>query len=109
MIIQIDRKSSINIKEPKDFKKFKVQIEDGAESFEIIRSAVSNIIAFDNREEAWVLAAALYEWPQLRDDPEWRTGLDAMIAKARPHGWIREIPLSIKAHIEWIGARGDVR
>jgi hypothetical protein len=101
MIILIDRQFQVHVKEPKDFKNFKVQVDSDAASFDALRSAVAHVVTFDDAQTAWVSASVLCEWPQLHDDPEWRSSLQAMIAKARPHGWIKETPLSIRAHIEW--------
>ncbi len=104
MIIHVDSQYGITIQDPKDFKKFKVIVAAPIQSLGNIKAAVSKVVTFDDAKSGWVSAGALFDWPSLKDDPDWRGGLEAMIEKARPHGWIKDAPLSIKAHIEWADA-----
>jgi hypothetical protein len=104
MIIHVDASCAVQVKDSKDFKRFKVQVDAAATSFDKVRVGTAPAVTFESREVAWVSAKALFDLPSLRDDPEWKAELEAMIAKARPHGWIKEEPLSIKAHIEWAPA-----
>ena len=34
-------------------------------------------------------------------DAAWQQNFAAMIEKARPHGWINDEDMTIKAHVEW--------
>jgi len=89
---------------PGDFKAFKIVVEGGAARRDDVLSAFRGIAEFVDERTAWVAQDALRHWPSQRGDPQWQQGLDAMIAKARPYGWINEASGAIKAHVEWIDA-----
>jgi hypothetical protein len=55
-----------------------------------------------DRDTAWVSAESLREWRGVKDNAEWQKGFDAMIEKAKPHGWIDQANNTIKAHVEWV-------
>jgi len=103
MIIAIATNNTVAIEEPEDFRKFKVAVAQPASAYEAVAKSNPEIVAFDDAETAWVSVAALKGWEGLKEAPAWQEGLDAMIEKARPYGWISPDGRSIKAHVEWLG------
>lgn len=93
--------------DPHDFKNFKLVVEASDWRLDELAAAFNGVARFDDRFTGWVSEAALRHWPGQEDIEGWQQGLDKMIAKARPHGWIDETSGAIKAHVEWIeGATG---
>ena len=103
MILQW-KDGAVNLVAPGDFKSFKIVVEGGSARRADVVSAFQGIAEFVDERTAWVSQEALRRWPSQRGDPHWGTGLDAMVAKARPYGWIHETSGAIKAHVEWAGA-----
>lgn len=116
MIIVIAADCTPELRDPDDFRRFHIESAVPRARLPELRRALAGAIAFENGgedggKEAWVLVdwlraqgsaqAATPERPDAAAD-RWRADLDAMIAKARPHGWVRETPEpAIKAHINW--------
>ena len=103
MILQW-KDGAVTLVAPGDFKSFKVVVENGAVQRDDVLSAFRGIAEFADDRTAWVAQDALRHWPSQGGDPQWQKGLDAMIAKARPYGWIHEASGAIKAHVEWADA-----
>jgi hypothetical protein len=103
MILQW-KDGAVSLVAPGDFKSFKVVVEGGAVRRGDVLSAFQGIAEFVDDRTAWVSQEALRQWRSQRGDPQWQKGLDAMIAKARPYGWIHEASGAIKAHVEWSDA-----
>lgn len=87
--------------EPEDFRSFKLVIEARDWQLAELASAFDGVATFDDRFTAWVTEAALRRWPGYEGRDSWQRGLDEMISKARPHGWIDKESGAIKAHVEW--------
>ena len=92
---------TVLLDEARDFKSFKVVIEAQDLPPEALTAGFAGIARFDGVETAWVHEAALRRWPALEADATWQQGLDRMIAKARPYGWVDDATGTIRAHVEW--------
>ena len=101
MIICVDGGLRVRLDEPDDFQRFSVRIESPGLKVEEVRQALREIAVLEDAETAWVEERALRNWPELEGDRAWQSGLDGMIAKAKPYGWIDEEKQRIKAHVEW--------
>lgn len=101
MIIRIDSSRVVRVDEPGSFKAFKVAVAAPRSAFDSIAAANPGVVRFDDAATAWVSIAALRTWHGLQDQAFWQEGLAAMIAKAKPHGWISPDDASIKAHVVW--------
>jgi hypothetical protein len=85
-----------------NFRAFKLVVEGNRSGLGEVRRAVAGKAELPDAETAWIFEAALRSWPGVADDGEWQQNFSAMIAKARPHGWIDDGRKAIKAHIEWV-------
>ncbi len=101
MIICVDESLQVRLDEPEDFRHFSVRIESPRLKLEEVRQALREIAVLEDRETAWVEERALRNWPELEGERAWQSGLDEMIAKAKPHGWIDEEKKRVKAHVDW--------
>lgn len=56
-------------------------------------------IELESTEVAWVPMATVKDLAGEQAGRQWQGRFDAMIAKARPHGWIDDAGMRIRAHI----------
>jgi hypothetical protein len=98
--------SGVVLDDPQDFESFKVQVDRIDAPPEQLAAAFSGIAVFSDPHTAWVFEAALRQWKGCEKDAAWQAGLDRMIAKARPHGWIDDARGAIRSHVEWL-QRGE--
>ena len=101
MEILVKADLTIDIADPFNFRKFSLNVSHPSSAAEKVAEACSGLATLGTDGHAWVDAQRLIDWPGLRADPRWGDGIRAMIEKARPHGWIADDPLRIKAHIDW--------
>jgi hypothetical protein len=101
MIISVHATNDVTLDERDNFRGFKVVVKIPDASLDEAQVALKGIATMPDRETAWVSAEALREWRGNKDDAEWQKNFDAMIEKAKPHGWVDESNNTIKAHIEW--------
>jgi hypothetical protein len=101
MIISVHATNDVTLDDKDNFRAFKVVVKIPDADLEEVRVALSGIVTLPDRETAWVSAEALRQWRSVKDDAAWQKGFDAMIEKAKPHGWIDEANNAIKAHVEW--------
>lgn len=91
----------LSLSRAEDFRRFKVVMSDRAiGSFAPGTADVAPGLSLQDAQTAWVSC----DW--LRgagpDDADWRAGVDAMLDKARPMGWVSADGTAIKAHVEWL-------
>ena len=101
MIISVHATNDITLDDERNFRAFKIVVGIPAASLEEARVALAGLATLPDRDTAWVSVDALRQWRSVKDDADWQTGFDAMIEKAKPHGWIDEANKAIKAHVEW--------
>jgi hypothetical protein len=103
MIVLLDDDGTIRLEAADDFRRFHCEIGLAHASLEAAQAALAGTARIESREHAWVdLAALLRLGRQAAPEPEaWAAAAQAMVDKARPHGWVRDEPTAIKAHIEW--------
>lgn len=102
MIISVHATNDITLDEEHDFRAFKVVVHIPAASLDEARVALAGIATMPDRDTAWVSAEVLRQWRSVRDDADWQASFEAMVEKAKPHGWIDEANGTIKAHVEWV-------
>jgi hypothetical protein len=101
MIIAVHATNDITLDEERDFRAFKIVVHIPDASLDEARVALAGIATLPDRDTAWVSAEVLRQWRSVRDDADWQANFNAMIEKAKPHGWIDEANNAIKAHVEW--------
>jgi hypothetical protein len=94
--------TTVTLEDASNFRSFKVVVAQPTMDLETVRGALSGIATLLDRDTAWVSELALRSWREVASDAAWQEALTAMIAKARPHGWIDDANKTIKAHVEWI-------
>jgi hypothetical protein len=102
MHISVHATNDVTFDDPSNFRAFKVVVNIPEATLEEARVALAGLATMPDRETAWVAADALRQWRSVKDDAEWQKSFDAMIEKAKPHGWVDEANKTIKAHIEWV-------
>ena len=100
MHIRISRDGGVEIRELDDFRRFSIRPDFGRDEKSLLR-AVDSRIEFTSDNQAWVEASLVQDRAGWASGDAASAGFERMIEKARPHGWIRDNPLSIAAHIEW--------
>lgn len=101
MIITVRGGSQVTLDDRANFRAFKVVVEPAQATLGDVQAALKGVATLTDRDTAWVSADALRRWPDVKDDAAWQQGFDAMIEKARPHGWVDEHNRTVKAHVEW--------
>ncbi|MBX9774066.1 MAG: hypothetical protein K2Y71_06595 [Xanthobacteraceae bacterium] len=86
-----------------NFRAFKLVVEGRREDLDAVQSALTGTAELPDADTAWISQAALRARPEVAQDAVWQQSFDAMIEKARPHGWIDDARGAIKAHVEWAG------
>lgn len=99
MIIRMSPDRQIHLDDLMDFRRFKIVVEARQTEALDVKKAFAGFAAFEGKAQAWINAQALRDLAG--PDAEWNRGFDGMVAMARPHGWIRDEPLHIAAHVEW--------
>jgi hypothetical protein len=95
VIVHYSQDGGLELREPSDFKTFKVVLE----KCNAVRPEISGVTFVDdgNALVRIDLVPALRGAPQ---DASWRVGFDAMVKAAAKFGWIDEAASAIKAHVE---------
>jgi hypothetical protein len=97
MIIRLIVKSrSIEIDDPKNFRAFSARIE-GALEPAAQAELLGRVAVKHDGEHVWISEQALRDWPSLKAEAWWHTG---MISAVQKFGWIDNENHSIRAHIE---------
>jgi hypothetical protein len=98
MIITVNQSRS-TLLDPYDFKSFKVLAPQGT-TVANLQDMLGDIAHVVDLGSVWVTRAGLEKLTDASSDPEWQRGVEAMIEKARPHGWINEAG-EIRSHVEF--------
>jgi hypothetical protein len=99
MFIKVSAADRVELEDAGNFRSFKVVVAMPGAGLEAVRQALSGVAHMPDRDTAWVSEQALRRWRS--GDAAWQEALTAMIAKARPHGWIDDARQAIRAHVEW--------
>ena len=103
MIIAINQAGLPELREPDDFKGFKIVIEKPNMPDSQIEAALRNIAYFDAEHmHLWVHQQALKNWGGKPQSPEWIAAFDAMLEKVKKYGFVDENTGDVRGHIERI-------
>jgi hypothetical protein len=95
MILSLSTDNGLQIEEPLNFKAFSFHAKPDQ------KFSDTDAVTFVG-EFAWVAESALRNWPELAGNPQWQSGLDAMVGYAASKGWVDPVSGRIRAHIERI-------
>jgi len=98
MIIECLDGGVVRLAEPNDFRKFKLVLHSESRT---ATQTWNGITLLDDRD-ALVAIELVPTLPGRPDDADWDQRYQAMVAKAREHGWIDAERQAIRAHIERI-------
>lgn len=103
MIIHVTPTGTAELKEPDDFKNFKITVERQGASNDFIAGALKGIAALEpDGKTAWVSQQALRNWRGRAQSPDWIASFDKMIESVRRFGWVRDDG-TVRAHVEMAG------
>jgi hypothetical protein len=94
----------VSLEAPDDFKSFKFVIDAAAAELDRFSKTLVGIATFDGPTISWIAQSPLRAMGECAKDPAWQIAFDAMLDKARPHGWVDPRTGAIKAHVEWLRA-----
>ena len=100
MILQVSAESPPRLLQPCDLTRLSCEISLPASHAEKAQSVLDGI-AMLVQGHAWISVTWLRTNGERDVGTEWLERFEKMIDKARPHGWISEDGLSVKAHIVW--------
>jgi hypothetical protein len=102
MFIKVSANGRVTLEDRDNFRAFKLVIDGSTEQLDAARKVLSGTAELLDSTHAWIFEEALRKRPETANDATWQQNLDAMVEKAKPHGWIDEQKKAIKAHIEWV-------
>jgi hypothetical protein len=105
MYLHLPATGGVTLEDAGNFRAFKIVVGSPSATLETVRSTLAGVDSVADRETAWVSERALRQWTGYSEDRAWQEALSAMIAKARPHGWIDDTANTIRAHMEWPAPR----
>jgi hypothetical protein len=101
MIIAITQSGGLELKEPDDFKGFKIAVEKSGMTDAEIGAALAGVATMDPEgKHAWVYPAALKNWGGKPQAAEWSASFDAMCEKVKKYGYIDAATGNVRAHLE---------
>lgn len=83
-----------------DFNAFKVVVAQGAHAWPEVAASFQGLGRFEGERTCWVSRQGLQSLAGAQATPEWLQAVQAMVDKARPHGWVDGATVDIRAHVE---------
>ena len=102
MFVKLTAERRVTFEDRDNFRAFKLVVEGRREDLAAVQGALAGTAELPDADTAWISQAALRDRPEVADDKAWHQSFEAMIEKARPHGWIDDTRAAIKAHVEWV-------
>jgi hypothetical protein len=100
MIIAVTHQGTLELKEPGDFKGFKIAVERPGAPRAFIVGALEGVAALEpDGKTAWVSPQALRHWQGHTQAPDWQASFDKMVDSVRKYGWVRD-DSTVRAHVE---------
>ena len=101
MIIAITAAGTLELKEPDDFKGFKIAAEKPGATDAEIAEALKGVGTLDaEHKHAWITQDGMKNWGGHPAPAEWVASFDAMVEKVKKYGFVDEATGSVRAHIE---------
>ena len=100
MIIHVTPAGNAELREPNDFKNFKIVVERKDAAHDFIAGALHGIATLEpDGKTAWVSQQALRNWQGRAQAAEWIASFDKMVELVRRFGWVRDDG-TVRAHVE---------
>jgi hypothetical protein len=101
MIIAITAAGNLELKEPDDFKGFKIVAEKPGTTDAEIAAALEPIATPDgDGKHYWVTQTAMKNWNGTAQSAAWVAAFDAMLEKVKKYGYVDAATGNVKGHIE---------
>jgi hypothetical protein len=101
MIIAITPSGALELREPDDFKGFKVTVEAPGWTDEEIATALKGVATLDDGgKNAWVSGDALRQWNGQPRPAGWVEAFNKMVETVKRFGWVNEADGTVRGHIE---------
>jgi hypothetical protein len=101
MIIAITAAGTLELKEPDDFKSFKIVAEKPGATDAEIAEALKGVGTLDaEHKHAWITQTGMKNWGGHPAPAEWIASFDDMLEKVKKYGFVDEVTGSVRAHIE---------
>jgi hypothetical protein len=101
LIVSVDEHCIAGLRDPRDFKSFKLVAAHPASQRDAVAGALAGIGGKLEDEHAWIPIAWMRRRPGLGEDADWLKGLQGMLDFATRKGWVDEARGLVRAHIEW--------
>ena len=100
MIVHVTPAGAAELREPDDFKTFKIVVARKDAVHDFIDGALKGIAALEpDGKTAWVSPQALKNWQGRAQSPDWTASFDKMVESVRRFGWVRDDG-TVRAHVE---------
>jgi hypothetical protein len=100
MIIHVTPQGTVELREPDDFKNFKIAVERKEAARDFIAGALQGVASLEpDGKTAWVSQQALRNWQGRAQAAEWVASFDKMVESVRRFGWVRDDG-TVRAHVE---------
>lgn len=99
MIVVIDSPQAMRLDDPWNFSSFALVLTGCSEPPAWLHTIQGDALEATGDMEVWIAVSLIRRLRGVPDSAEWRGGFDMMLRGARSHGWVRETPLAIKAHV----------
>jgi hypothetical protein len=101
MFVLVDRDFSLNLRESRELKSFKLVSLHPATMQQRVQRALDRIHSRLDLEHAWISIAWIREQPEVAGDLAWQHQFTGVLGFAERKGWIDTENKLIRAHIEW--------
>jgi hypothetical protein len=102
VFLRVAADGSLTFEDRSNFRTFKLIVAGDRTALDNVRRTVAGKAELSDADTAWIFEDTLRRWADVEHDAAWQHNLSAMIEKARPHGWIDDRRMAIKAHVEWL-------
>lgn len=105
MIIVVEASGEVALREPDDFRAFKIVVESGELSNAALAQRLEGIATLnDDGKTAWVSQDAVRRISPKGSSPDWLASFDKMVQSVKRFGWVDDAAGTVRAHIETRGA-----
>ena len=105
MIIVVTASGPVELREPDNFRAFKILVERSDLSGPALAQRLEGIAKLsDDAKTAWVSQAAVRRISPMGSSAEWLASFDKMIGSVKKFGWVDDAAGTVRAHVEIAGS-----
>jgi hypothetical protein len=100
VIVVVAQDGALRLRAPEDLKRLHCELRIARAQLAPLPDTLRDRLAPDaDGRHVWINIAWLRAEGSRVQPPDWSRQFDAMVASARPHGWVSEDGTALKAHI----------